>query len=474
MLIDCGATSSLINPEVLPKEEARAIENYLKHGTQPDFIELKKSKIKMTAAIGKKVSDCAIGTINFSIGEWNGSHEFIFTDIQEKAILRMDFLQKYGAFVDMKNRVVKLSEDNRDYVVYDQKIGETKRKERFIMRIDNDLILEPRTENLVRIKVPDEQLKGVELVFEPRPQTEQEFCHGILFATSVGSMDSNNSIAVSVLNLSDDRFKLSKDTEIGVLERPFKILEKSKKSEHEKNTSTSKDWSKININSKLHENEKTALMDLLKKYENNFQWSEYDTGLTNKAEHRIDTGNARPIKQAQYRLPQVAHEEIGKQVNTMLENQIIEDSRSPWSSPILLVQKKPDADGKRSFRFCIDFRKLNAVTVKDCYPLPRIDDTVDALSGSKYFTTLDLASGYWQVPLSEKDKEKTAFSANSRLYQFKLMPFGLSNAPSTFQRLMDSVLRNLTWTYLRSYAKIYGFSIHASQPWLYFRYSILP
>lgn len=79
------------------------------------------------------------------------------------------------------------------------KIGETKRKERFIMRIDNDLILEPRTENLVRIKVPDEQLKGVELVFEPRPQMEQEFCHGILFATSVGSMDNNNSIAFRIL-----------------------------------------------------------------------------------------------------------------------------------------------------------------------------------------------------------------------------------------------------------------------------------
>ncbi|CAF0944327.1 unnamed protein product [Brachionus calyciflorus] len=87
----------------------------------------------------------------------------------------------------------------------------------------------------------------------------------------------------------------------------------------------------------------------------------------------------------------------------------------PWCSPIILVKKKADEMGKSEFRFCIDFRKLNEATAKDCYPLPRIDDTVDALGGSKYFTTLDLASGYWQIPLNEESKSKTAFCANSKL-----------------------------------------------------------
>ena len=99
----------------------------------------------------------------------------------------------------------------------------------------------------------------------------------------------------------------------------------------------------------------------------------------------------------------------------------------------------------------VDFRKLNAVTIKDSYTLPRIDETIDALGGSHYFTPLDCSGGFWQVPLEESDKEKTAFCANNKLYQFRVMPFGLSNAPSTFQRLMDNVLRNLTWKYCLVY-----------------------
>jgi hypothetical protein len=105
-----------------------------------------------------------------------------------------------------------------------------------------------------------------------------------------------------------------------------------------------------------------------------------------------------------------------------VSNNVIEET-------ILLV-KKSSGDEKENFRFCIDFRKLNEVTIKDSYPLPRIDQTIDALVGSRYFTTLDLASGFWQIPLAKQDKSKTAFVANNRLYHFNVMPFGLFNAPS--------------------------------------------
>ena len=110
-------------------------------------------------------------------------------------------------------------------------------------------------------------------------------------------------------------------------------------------------------------------------------------------------------------------------------------SKSPWASPIVLVQKK---DG--SVRFCVDYRRLNDVTLKDSYPLPRIDDTFDALRGSKWFSTLDLASGYWQVEVHPNDTEMTAFTTTCGLFQFKVMPFGLCNAPGTFERLMEYVL----------------------------------
>ena len=125
----------------------------------------------------------------------------------------------------------------------------------------------------------------------------------------------------------------------------------------------------------------------------------------------------------------------------MLEQGIIEPSQREWTSPIVVVKKKDGDIG-----ICIDYRKLNAVTKRDAYPMPRIDDILDELGQAKYITTLDLAKGYWQVPVNPQDQEKTAFSSPLGLFQFKRMPFGLSGAPDTFQRLMDRVINGLSLT----------------------------
>eukprot|EP00731_Ephydatia_muelleri_P036068 Em0198g2a len=159
--------------------------------------------------------------------------------------------------------------------------------------------------------------------------------------------------------------------------------------------------------------------------------------LAETMEHMSLKKNNQPVR----RLPPHRKEQVNKLLHEMQENDIIHPSSSPWASPIVLVQKK---DG--SVRFCIDYRKLNAVTTKDAYPLPRIDDTLDTLCGSKWFSTLDLLSGYWQVEMSPEDRHKTAFCTPQGLFEFKVMPIGLCIAPATFQRLMDLVLAGLQWS----------------------------
>lgn len=155
-------------------------------------------------------------------------------------------------------------------------------------------------------------------------------------------------------------------------------------------------------------------------------------------EHKIELTNNQSIKQIPRRIPLSVRSEPDGLIKEMRMKGVIEESHSPWVSPVVLSRKK---DGIS--RFCIDFRKLNDVTVKDSYPLPRIDDLLDQLSGNVWFSTIDLKSGYWQVKLRDEDKEKTAFSIGSGLWQFRVMLFGLSNAPATFERLMENVLSGL-------------------------------
>ena len=129
---------------------------------------------------------------------------------------------------------------------------------------------------------------------------------------------------------------------------------------------------------------------------------------------------------------------INEEIQRMLENNLIQDSQSPWASPVVLVAKK---NGKK--RFCVDYRKLNAITKKDAYPLPRIDEILDSLAGATYFSTLDLMSGYWQVMMNPADKEKTAFITRYGTYEFNVMLFGLCNAHATFQHLMNQIYKGI-------------------------------
>ena len=192
----------------------------------------------------------------------------------------------------------------------------------------------------------------------------------------------------------------------------------------------------------LTEQSKIISNDLLKKYRNIFSSNLSKDGQiaitqqTDLIEHTISTGDAKPLKQQAYKASRDDNEFIQKEIDAMLEKKIIRESTSDWSSPAILVSKK---NSKK--RMVFDFRKLNAVTQKDNYPLPLIKELFKHFKDAKYFSTIDLASGYYQIRVAEKDKRKTAFITKYGLYEFNAMPFGLCNAPATFQRLMNTVLK---------------------------------
>ncbi|KAL5516825.1 hypothetical protein EMCRGX_G002246 [Ephydatia muelleri] len=159
-------------------------------------------------------------------------------------------------------------------------------------------------------------------------------------------------------------------------------------------------------------------------------------GRTHLMQHHIKTGDARPVRMPQYRLPHAYRELVDKELQEMEKGGIIETSNSEWASPIVLIKKK---DG--TMRFCIDYRRLNAVTQVEAYPMPRIDDIIDRLGKARFISTLDLTRGYWQMPVATEDRAKTAFVTPKGLYQFKMMPFGLNGAPASFQRLTDMLVK---------------------------------
>lgn len=168
--------------------------------------------------------------------------------------------------------------------------------------------------------------------------------------------------------------------------------------------------------------------------------NDYDLGLTHLVEHTIDTGDAKPVKQPPRRVPIAFAEEEKKLIMQMQEQGVIRKSSSPWSSPLVLVIKK---NGK--VRPCVDYRRLNAVTIKDAFPLPRIQDCLDTVAGATIFSTFDLTSGYHQIPVRSEDIHKTAFVTKYGLFEFQTMPFGVCNGPPTGQRLMELVLNGLQW-----------------------------
>lgn len=193
----------------------------------------------------------------------------------------------------------------------------------------------------------------------------------------------------------------------------------------------------------LNQEERINLEALCAKYADVFYIDGEPLTFTNQIKHSIKTTDEVPVYTKSYRYPFIHRQEVQDQITKMLEQGIIRPSQSAWSSPIWVVPKKADASGKTKWRIVVDFRKVNEKTIDDKYPIPNIADVLDKLGNCHYFTTLDLASGFYQVEMNPSDIHKTAFNVEHGHFEFLRMPMGLKNSPSTFQRVMDNVLRDL-------------------------------
>ena len=245
--------------------------------------------------------------------------------------------------------------------------------------------------------------------------------HANLLKTWYDRKPSDNTIKLATLAF----IPMSKEEELEEKEANIEYL-------INKSTQSFKD---IKLDENLTPIQKSDIRDILSKFQNTLTDI---PGRTNVLEHDSRLTDTTPFKVHQYPTPYRAKDAIEKEIETMLEQDIIRPSSSPYCSPITVVAK-PDG----SIRLCIDFRKLNSVTIFDNEPIPQMDEMVTRITKAKYFTKLDLTKGYWQIPLKENCKQYTAFQTSLGLMEFNYLPFGLSTAAPTFQRAMNKVLGHL-------------------------------
>ena len=262
----------------------------------------------------------------------------------------------------------------------------------------------------------------------------------------LNSVESTARVPVRIFNISAKVMKIKPKTVLGELQDAKVLRTWSPESSspvvsdggHDEAKKEFMDKLKVDLDH-LEDDEQERLTDLFYEMKDVFSTGPLDIGHTDLVKHTINLEEGAPFKEPYRRVPPGLINEVREHLQEMIDMGCIRPSQSPFSSNVVIVRKK---DG--TIRFCLDYRKLNSRTHKDAYAIPRIDDTLHLLSGSRYFTKLDLKAGYWQVEMAEEDKEKTAFQVgNLGFFECNRMPFGLCNAPATFQRLMERCMGDM-------------------------------
>ena len=426
-LLDSGAAISVVHHKLLPSH-----------------IIISSPTTTAISATGAPLDIAGRATLSVSLDAFTVTHEFtVVRHLTVDCLLGADFLKRYRAIVDCGNSVLHLTNRDHQYTIpvtqgiqqvsSANPIDDTTNTvtEDFTISASSNISIPGRSVQFItgKLNAPCNATSGL---VDPLTRSPMHIC----VARSLSPLANGSDILLQVMNISPTPVTIYKGTKLATMVPEHSVMLVSHSTSLVTDTATPAALDQIDL-SHLKAEERTELTQLLTNFLHVFAEYPIPTGQTSVVEHSIPITSP-PIRQPLRRIPQALKSVVSTEVHRMLDNDVIRPSSSPWSSPVIMVRKK---DG--SWRFCIDYRKLNAVTCRDAYPLPRIDSTLDSLAGATYFTTLDLASGYWQVAVEEQDKAKTAFSTSEGHFEFNVMPFGLTNAPATFQRLMECVLAGL-------------------------------
>ena len=429
-LIDSGSTSSILSHRAYTKipEEHRP--------------PLNKVLTNVHDASGNKISTLGDFQANIELGQHEFPLTFLVCHIDQEGIIGQDFLLKYASDINYKQNII-----NTEFAKINCWVG-TKSTISCKVIVRNTTVIPSNSACLIPVEIfGSEHFSQCGLV-EPTMSKNQQ-C-----VMMPGIIDTcKKEKQVTLVNCSGTQVTVYAKQTVGTCES----FENEKHNNVRIATTHQNVEQSADIPSHLtdlferstkhlNQNQSKQLMELLITYQSVFSKSPVDLGHYDSIQHKIHTGNAAPVRQPVRRQPIGKREIERNEVHKMLDLGVIEPSSSPWSSPIVLVTKK---DG--STRFCLDYRLLNELTVKDAYPIPRVDECLESLAGSKWYSSLDLNSGFWQIGMAPEDREKTAFATSLGLFHWTVMPFGLANSPSTFERVIENVFKGLQWVELLLY-----------------------
>lgn len=411
VLIDTGSTRSFISPKIAF--------THLK-------TKIKKDTYTISTAHGQSTGKYSVSFPNSRIFKTPGEMKFYVFNFHQyfDALLGMDNLQQLKMNINLSEGTI----ENKN----------TKIK----------LLFRSTQPEVHSITIPSETEQIVEIPVENMPDGDifiPDLKFGDTFVPAGVSTVKNNKVTCSLIN------PTSKSVDIKIMSpiasANFDQFDEIKYSHFNtlnniENRNSSDILNKIKTDH-MNSEEKLSITNLIKEYTDIFYREGEPLTFTNQVKHSIKLSDQNPVYTRNYRYPQIYRDEIQSQIQKMLDQEIIRPSNSPWSSPIWIVPKKLDSSGKRKWRIVIDYRKLNEKTIHDRFPLPNITDLLDRLGRCQYFTTLDLASGFYQIEVDDESIPKTAFNTDQGHFEYLRMPMGLKNAPATFQRAMNDIFRDL-------------------------------